>query len=264
MRLPPAATPVVDPTSGSTERSGECPPAGTEAPEESRADRISDLPDTILGEIIFLIPTKDGCRTQVLASRWRTLWHAAPLNIDCRRLFVVHDFELHGAIISSHQGSVQCLCIPACCLLHIPFTVNAWLTSRQFKKLQHLEFYHYYGNSCPPSVVAVPSPPVSISWFSSSLHTTTLAQCYLPDCLVDDTGPGWWCGERRKTMRWTLVVRAQLQCLVDSYLHSNGRTQDAGIFRIDGMSARRPPCRVCAAGNMLGCIGIEWSPGGRR
>jgi hypothetical protein len=37
--------------------------------------------------------------------------------------------------------------------------VDAWLTSRQFKKLQHLEFYHYYANSFPPSVVVVPSPP---------------------------------------------------------------------------------------------------------
>jgi hypothetical protein len=58
------------------------------------------------------------------------------------------------------------------------------MTSRQFEKLQHLEFYHYYANSFPPSVVAVPSPPMSISWFSSSLHTATLARYHLPDNLV--------------------------------------------------------------------------------
>src|SRR3989337_2999055 len=89
-------------------------------------------------------------------------------------------------------------------------------------------------------------------------------KAFVPDCLVDDIGPGWWCGERRKTMRWTLVVRAQLQRLVDSYLHSNGRNQDAGVFRINEMSARHPLCRVCAIGSMPGCIGVERSPGGRR
>ena len=151
---------------------------------EYRADRISDLLDATLGEIIFLLPTKDGSCTQVLASRRRTLWRTTPLNLDHRRLSVYHDFELHGGIICSRQGSVQRLCIPVCCLLHIPFMVNACLTSRQFEKLQHLEFYHYYENSCPPSVVVVPSPPVSISWFSSSLHTTTLARCHLPNNLV--------------------------------------------------------------------------------
>ena len=145
-------------------------PPGPKEPVESPVDRISDLPDRILGEIISLLPTKDGCRTQVLASRWRTLWCTVPLNLDCRQLSVDDDSELPGAIISSHGGSVQRICILACYLLYIPCMVAAWLTSCQFEKFQHLEFYHYYANSCPPSVVAVPSRPVPISWFSSSLH----------------------------------------------------------------------------------------------
>jgi hypothetical protein len=62
--------------------------------------------------------------------------------------------------------------------------VDDWLTSREFKKLQQLEFYHYYDNNLPPTAVSVPSPPMSISWFSSSLHTATLARCHLADNLV--------------------------------------------------------------------------------
>ena len=109
----------------STRLCGQKRPPGPEEPVESPADRISDLPDGILGEIISLLPTKDGCRTQVLASRWHTLWCTIPLNLDCRQLSVDDDSELPGAIISSHKGSVQCIYIPACCLLDIPYTVAA-------------------------------------------------------------------------------------------------------------------------------------------
>ena len=159
-------------------------PPGPKELVESLTDRISDLPDAILGEIISLLPTKDGCRTQVLASRWRTLWCTVPLNLDCHQLSIDDDSELPGAIISSHQGSIQRICIPACYLLDIPCMVAAWLTSRQFDKLQQLEFYHYYSDRLPPRAASVPSPPMPISWFCSSLHTATFTRCHLEDYLV--------------------------------------------------------------------------------
>ena len=62
--------------------------------------------------------------------------------------------------------------------------VAAWLTSRQFDKLQQLEFYHDYVCNIPQTDVSVPSPLMSISWFSSSLHTATFARCHLADNLV--------------------------------------------------------------------------------
>ena len=115
---------------------GQKRPPGPEEPVESPADRISDLLDGILGEIISLLPTKDGYHTKVLTSRWHTQWSAAPLNLDCCQLSVDDDSELPGAIISSHGGSVQRICIPECYLLDIPCTVATCLTSRQFDKLQ--------------------------------------------------------------------------------------------------------------------------------
>ena len=188
MRLPPAATPVVDPAPGSAGRSGDPAPTGSQEPVESRVDRISDLPDAVLGEIISLLPTKDCCRTQVLSIRWRPLWRAVPLNLDCRQLSLFNDFEIPRAIISSHQGSVQSLCIPSCYLSKhtMPCTVDAWLKSPEFTELQLLEFYYSPGNHIPHTErhELVPSAPMSISRFSSSLHTATFALCYLPDNLV--------------------------------------------------------------------------------
>ena len=149
------------------EGSGKCAlPRSKDEEEGSRLDLISDLPDTVLGEIISRLPMKEGIRTRILARRWHPLWLTAPLNLNCReisldRLFndgetihiaillklsavtnvvfrfytgtrssqysVVNVVSLPEFILSSHTGSVSRLSIPVCYLWCRSATVAALL-----------------------------------------------------------------------------------------------------------------------------------------
>ncbi|KAM0899852.1 hypothetical protein ACQ4PT_021018 [Festuca glaucescens] len=193
--------------------------ASAPATEERAPDRISYVADAVLGEIVSLLPTKEGARTQVLATRWRHIWRSMPLNLDCGDLvasinrdcsgeptmhsdlyrggFAVYDLdrrrkaaqnsELDHAvsrILASHQAPVRRLCIPTG---HgsTEATVEAWLQSPTLNNLEELEFCYVPTKvRYPRRISFVPLPPASTFRFANTLRLANFGGCRLHDDIV--------------------------------------------------------------------------------
>ncbi|XBJ20013.1 hypothetical protein VPH35_010902 [Triticum aestivum] len=146
-------------------------------------DRISDLPDEVLGDIVSLLPTKEGGRTQVLASRWRRLWRTAPLNLDHRSF--LRDEEGLDVIISrvlaAHQGPGRRFSAP---VYHLAGDrADAWLQSPALDNLQELELCSFsHKLPRPPSTVQM--PPSAAFRFSDTLFVAIIGDCHLTDDII--------------------------------------------------------------------------------
>ncbi|CAD6226056.1 unnamed protein product [Miscanthus lutarioriparius] len=173
------------PGAGGDETYIQDPPPEAAGEEEDGVDRLSLLPDAILGEVISLLPTKDASRTQILATRWRHLWRSAPLILDggeLRTIGVVSRINLDGSelrtidvvsrILSSHRGPGRRFRFPAQRLWDSPATVDAWLRSSALDNLQEIDCFATAGLKLPPQ-------PASTFRFSSSLCVATFSQCHL-------------------------------------------------------------------------------------
>ncbi|KAL6648062.1 hypothetical protein ACP70R_012286 [Stipagrostis hirtigluma subsp. patula] len=133
-------------------------------------DLISGLPDEVLGEIITLLPTKEGARTQILSRRWRPLWRSAPLNLEALVSGGVEDKHV-GAILStllSHHGPVRrFFLVWRRTYNHFPI-VDHLLRSPRLDNLNEFELFFYENGSQRPPV------PRSVLRFSPTLRVLTI------------------------------------------------------------------------------------------
>ncbi|CAM0943498.1 unnamed protein product [Alopecurus aequalis] len=148
-----------------------------------KKDRISDLDDGVLGDIISLLPTKEGARAQLLASRWRNIWRSAPLNLDHRGLCGDQgDLDaVVSHILSAHPGPGRRFCA----LVHHLYgdratTADTWFGSAALDKLQELELCSFAHELALPPELPKPLPAAAFR-FRATLCVAVIVRCQLPD-----------------------------------------------------------------------------------
>jgi hypothetical protein len=151
--------------------------------EEEVVDRISDLPDEILGNIASLLPTaKDVARTQVLATRWRLVWLAGPLSLDLADLPAEDDEafdDIVSGILSAHPGPGRRLCLQSLHMYERPSILRDWLRSPALDNLQEFDIWDGLSMFSRIQIQWTSPPPAPAVRFSATLRVASLCKCKL-------------------------------------------------------------------------------------
>ncbi|KAL6615537.1 hypothetical protein ACP70R_037807 [Stipagrostis hirtigluma subsp. patula] len=110
-------------------------------------DLISRFPDEILESIITRLPTKDGCRTQILSSRWRPLWSSAPLNLEAQFTGGIHSDGKQVAValgmLETHKGPVRRFALTCRGWYYDLSFMEPVLQSPRLQNIKEMEVYLY-------------------------------------------------------------------------------------------------------------------------
>ncbi|XP_018474176.2 putative FBD-associated F-box protein At5g53635 [Raphanus sativus] len=117
-------------------------------------DRISELPDPLICQILYHLSTRAAVRTSVLSTRWRTLWLWVPsldliyrddldalVNFGDRffhshRVSCIDKVELLVPSYKKHEGGDD------------PSYVTPWIDAAVKRKIQHLAVVNFPAGSC--------------------------------------------------------------------------------------------------------------------
>ncbi|CAL5077810.1 unnamed protein product [Urochloa decumbens] len=181
-----------------------------EEEEEECPDLISSLPDGVLGDIVSLLPTKDGARTQLLSSRWRHLWRAAPLNFSV----CIHGnctiTQVAGIprILSSHPGPGRRFSFHSGTRVVTMAELGGWLRSPSLNNLEELEIHCDRKRRLRWGLKPQPLPASALR-FSSTLAIASFKACIFPDVRVLH-----WPALKKLTLSSVTVSESSLHALL--------------------------------------------------
>ncbi|CAN6215903.1 unnamed protein product [Urochloa humidicola] len=147
--------------------------------QQQLLDQTSRLTDDLLREIINLLPSADGCRTQILSDRWRPLWpsqwpSASP---NYKATVTPREDEDHAAaILSVLPGPIRCFSLRWCrSAFRNHLGVDDLLRQPVLDDLQALEL------TCAPNLVSWAErnpPPPALFRFSPTLRVLIISCDY--------------------------------------------------------------------------------------
>ncbi|CAN6227253.1 unnamed protein product [Urochloa humidicola] len=116
-------------------------------------DRLSLLPDKLLGNIVSRLPVKEAARTAALSRRWRPLWRATPLVLVDTHLLPAGDDEIPchldrasssavaaavSRVLAAHPGPFRCVRLACCYMGEQRTQFTRWLKTLADKGVQDL------------------------------------------------------------------------------------------------------------------------------
>ncbi|CAO2199909.1 unnamed protein product [Urochloa humidicola] len=159
-------------------------------------DLISRLPDDVLGDIISLLPTAAGGRTQVLSRRWLPLWRSSPLNLEARVSYSnSSDDRGVAAALAAHAGGVPARRFSLTWDAYsdgFP-AIDGWLRSPTLDGLRELELFYHAPNGRYVRGGHRHTPlPLPVLRFSATLRTLCISCDW---CRIDIIVPGASAGD---------------------------------------------------------------------